>query len=79
MVMRREATLRGPKNRLSSIGELRKKPKAAGLEYRSLRIEPCERATLFAISGNVAIIPNEGALIQNNAIVTIAPRIDVAV
>ena len=45
------------------------------LAERNLRIEPCEERKLFAVAPQlIAVIPNEGSVIDQGEIVTIAPR-----
>lgn len=49
--------------------------RAKGLLPRALGMEPFEERTLFAIGPQlVAVIPNEGALIQDNQVLHVAPR-----
>ena len=67
----------GPEEDFFASREKHSRRRRNRLADRTLRIEPCEERTLFAIGGGpdlIAIIPNEGSVIAAGDRVTIAPR-----
>lgn len=65
----------GPEDGFTSAHEKKARRRRNRLADRSLRIEPCEERKLFAVSPTlIAVIPNEGSIINNGDTVTVAPR-----